>query len=158
MAQVTGAMSFRQASVDIGANSGSVTELDSMACAVRVTGGSRETGEAHTFDGDFPVVGAGKSAGLDVEVRYVYTEGGSDAFETARARYEAAGAACYLQFSPKGDGTGANFRYSTASPAGVKGSGIMTELLYPSGEAEGGAIVIGAFTVHCPRLLKGTCA
>ena len=156
MVQVTGGMSFRQAAVDFGTATASLTSADGMATAVRVTGGSRETGEAHTFDGDFPIVAAGKLAGVDVEVRLIYTEGATDAADVARGIYETEGGACFLRFSPAGDDTSSStFRYSAANPAGTEAAGIMTEYLYPSGEAEGGGIVLCGFTIHCARLLKG---
>ena len=155
MAQVTGGMSFRQAAVDFGTATATLTSADSAGTAVAVTGGARETGEAHTFDGDFPIVGAGKVAGLDVAVRFIYTESTSETFEKARAVYEAEGGPCFLRFSPASDATSASFRYSAANAAGTEAAGIMTEFLYPSGEADGGAIIPGSFTVHVARLLKG---
>jgi len=156
MAIVTGAMSFRQAAVDFGAATASLTSMDSAGTAVRVSGGARGSAFANTFDGDFPVLDSGKLEPLDIEVRFLYTEASDEPFEIARAIYETEGGACFLRYSPDTDASSSKSRFSAASAAGVESAGVMTDFLYPSGEASGNEIIPGGFTLRVERILKGS--
>lgn len=149
MAQTTGGKTFIAAAVDLSANNSDWTECDGHGASVAVDGGTRNAPEQHTFDGDTPIVKGGKRAALDVEVRFVYTETSAEPFEVARAIYETEGAAAYVRYSPLGDDTsgGTVYRYASAE-------GVMTDFVYPQGNAEGDEIILGGFTVKVPYLTK----
>lgn len=143
MAQTTNGLSFEAAKVIVSADDWAThTEVSGHGASVATAGGERATGEEHTFDGDTPIVKAGKRASTDITVRYVYTEEAADPFEVVRALYEASGGAIYVQYSPK-DG----FWYKS-------GAGILTSFGYPSGEAGDGAVVMCEFTVKSAAITK----
>lgn len=143
MAQTAEGMSFVAAKVIVSTDGWvTYTELSGHGASVATAGGDRATGEEHTFDGDTPIVKAGKRASTDVTVRYVYTEEVADPFEVVRAAYETTGGALYVQYSPK-DG----FWYGS-------GAGIMTSFGYPNGEAGDGAVTMCEFTVKSQGLTK----
>ena len=152
--QTTGAMTFRAAAVDISTDNSDWTELDCEGAAVAVSGFGRPAPEQHTFCADTPIVKAGKRVKGTVTVRFAYTEAADEAFEVCRAIFETAGGPCYVRYSPGGDSTadGASpFRFST-------GLSVMTEFMYPQGEAAGTEITKGEFSVDSPYLTKGVVA
>ena len=154
MTQTTAAMTFRAAAVDVSADNSTWVELDGQGAAVAVSGYGRPAPEQHTFDGDTPIVKAGKRTKGGVTVRFCYTEEALEGFEKARAIFETAGGLAYVRYSPGGDSTsgGASpFRFST-------GAGVMTEFGYPQGEAAGTEILLCEFTVESPSLAKSVVA
>lgn len=142
MSQTTDGMSFIEAEVFVSADGVTWTDAGGFAASVAVAGGDRATGEQATYDGDTPIVKAGKRASVDLTCRYVYTEEVADPFEIVRAQYETEKGPLYVQYSPK-DG----FWYKT-------GLGIITSFLYPGGEAESGDVVMGEFVVKCAAMTK----
>lgn len=154
MTQTTGAMTFRQAAVDISADNSTWVELDNVGAAVAVTGYGREKASEHTFDTDTPIVKGAKRVDGAVAVRFLYSEDDAEGFEIARAIHETAGGAAYVRYSPGGDDTAdaaAPFRFST-------GAGVMTEFTYPGGDSKGTELVMGGFTVASAALAKSVVA
>lgn len=149
MAQTTGAISFKANKVEISTNGTVWTDISGFANAVSVDGGERATEENPTFDGDTPILTAGKRGMLEVKVKIVYTEGVSDPQEVVRAAYEAA-SALYVRWSPKGGASG-NFMYTSDS-------GIVTSHPYPGGEAGDAAAVATEFTLATPKVTKSAVA
>lgn len=150
MAQTTGGKTFRKASVDLSSDNSSWTEMDGFGAAIAVSGGTRVAPEQHTFEGDTPVVKGGARGAVDLEIRFIYTETADEPFEVARTIYETAGAECYVRYSPDSDSTsgGASpFRFST-------GKCVMTDFVYPQGEARGNEVILSGFTVKAPSLTK----
>lgn len=157
MTRTTGGMSFRKAAVDISADNSDWTELDGVGAAVLVTGGARKTDEQNVFADDIPILGEGGRESVLVQVRFVYSEASTEGFEMARAIHETAGGPCYLRFSPGGDSTadGASpFRFCTSVGNTQQDAGIMTDFVYPQGEAADGAVVMAGFSVRSPVLWK----
>lgn len=142
MAQTTDGLSFRQAIVFVSPDGSTWTDVSGFGASVAVGGGERATGEQHTFDGDVPIVKAGKRGSVDVTVRYVYTEEATDPFEVVRAAYEAAGGAFYVQYSPKN-----GFWFKS-------GAGVLTKHESPGGEPGDGSVVMSEFVVKCAELTK----
>jgi len=152
MTQTTSGKTFISASVDLSSDNSAWTEVDSHGASVAVSGGTRNAPEQHTFDADTPIVKGGARAAVEVEVRFVYTETADEPFEVARAIYETEGAECYVRYSPLGDDTSGG-----AAPARfATGKCIMTDFEYPQGDAEGGELIMGGFTVKAPSLTKST--
>ena len=154
MAQTTDAISFVAATVEYNTTGTTWTAMSGFSASVAMSGGDRNTGEAYTFDGDTPIVRAGKRTPIDVMVRYVYTEGASDPFEILRAQYETAGGAqCNIRWSPIG--TSGDFLYT--SDTATNGSHLVT-FPYPGGEAEPGDPVLLEFVVRTQDITKATVA
>lgn len=144
--QTTSAKTFVKAAVDLSSDNSAWTEMDGHGASVAVTTGARNAPEQHTFQDETPVVKGGARAATEVEVRFIYTETAAEPFEVARAIFEAEGGECYVRYSPLSDETD-NYRFST-------GLAVMTDFVYPDGDAEGNEIIMGGFTVKCPELTK----
>lgn len=145
MAQTTGAMSFRNAKIEISTNGTTWTDISGFANEISLSGGDRQLGEAFTFDGDTPIIVVGKRSTLDVTVKALYTEGSNDPFEIVRAAYEG-GTNLYVRWSPKGGSTGA-FIYTSDA-------GYVQNAPYPVGSASSADAVLLEFTVKTPRITK----
>lgn len=140
MAQTTGATTARAATVGYSSDGSSWTDISGFAIAVTGASQDRMSGEVYTFDGDTAIIGAGKREPMEIEISYVYTEGGSDPFEVLRPIYEAA-TAYYFRWTVKAATTG-NFRFTT--PACY-----ITSFGYPEIEAENaGDPVPGSLTIR----------
>lgn len=149
MAQITGAISSREFKIEISANGSSWTDVSGTAAKVTPTPRKRMSGKAFTFDGDVPIVSAGKLDAMTIGVEFVYTEGASDLFEVIRAAQEAA-TNYYVRWSPKGGQTG-EFLYTTAS-------GVITSFDLPKGDAGSGDPVICSFELETPGVTKSAAA
>jgi len=146
MAQTTGATTARAATVGVSSDGSSWTDISGFAMSVTGQSQDRMSGEVYTFDGDTAIIGAGKREPEEIEISYVYTEGGSDPFEVIRAVFENA-TAYYFRWTVKAATTG-NFRFTT--PACY-----VTSFTYPEIEAENaGDPIAGAFTVRTPYVTK----
>lgn len=144
MAQTTDGLSFIRAKVFVSPDGSTWTDASGFGASIAVSGGARGAGEQNTFDGDTPIVTAGKRVGIDLTVRFVYTEGAPDPFEIVRAQYETEGGPLYVQYTP-------------VEPSGFwfkTGAAIITELQYPQGDADSADAVLSEFTVKCAALEK----
>jgi len=151
MAQTTGGISMVANYVAISSNGSSFTDVSGEANAIESPELARAAGELFTFDGDTPIVKAGKLAAVDVTVKLVYSELTASAFETLRGYLQTAGGqATYVRWAPKGNTTG-NFQFTT-------GASVITKMNLPGGEAESGEPVAVSFTVHAPSVTKAVVA
>ena len=126
MAQTTDGFSIKDAKVEISTDGSSWTNVSGFSAGISVGGGQRNLAEEYTHDGDTAIITAGKRAPIDVTFKAIYTEGGSDPYETMRAVYEA-GSDFYIRFSAKAGASG-DFLYT--SPAGK-----IQNLAYPQGDS-----------------------
>jgi len=147
--QTTGGFSFKEVEVGISTNGSSWTDISGFAAGVSAGGGDRQTGEVYTFDGDTAIITSGKREPLEVTVKAVYTEGGSDPFEVIRAAYEA-GSSLYVRWSPKG-GDASEFMFTSAV-------GVVTNAPYPVGESGSGDPTMFEFTVKVASITKSVIA
>jgi hypothetical protein len=145
MAQTTGALSAKNAVIEVSTNGSSWTDISGFANKVDPGDQTREVGDAYTFDGDTAIITAGKRKPLDLKCSVLYTEGASDPFETVRTAYEA-GTALYLRFTPKAATTG-NFRFTSDT-------GLVTKFGYPPLEPEKGEPIVIDFTLETPKVTK----
>lgn len=145
MSQTTEGLSFREAKVEFyDSSAGSWTDISSHGASIAVSGGERATGTQHTFDGDVPILKAGKRGTLEITCRYVYTEEAAGPFEALRTNYELPGGAMQIRYTP----TGSGFMFSSGS------DGICKNFKYPEGEAGDGVVVMGEFVVETPQITK----
>jgi len=148
MTQTTAGLSFIAADVAVSADNSTWLDMTPFGASIAVEGGTRKTGEVNTFDGDTPILTAGKRESVKVTVRYVYTEDAADtgAFETVRTQYETAGGLLYVRYSPKARASTV-FEFTT-------GAAIVTDFSYPQGECGDGEPLCDEFTVACASLTK----
>jgi len=147
MAQTTGGVSAVNAVVEFSLNGSSWTACSGHANKVTVSGGDRATGEVLTFDGDTPILTAGKRGSLDVKLDAVYTETAGEIQEVARAAQQAVGGSdFYLRWSVKAATTG-NFRYTTAK-------GVLTASVFPSVDASDAKPVMCSLTLKTTEITK----
>jgi len=145
MAQTTDGMSLRDCKVEISTNGTDWTDISGFGAAVERSGGDRQSGDAYTFDGDTAIIAAGKREPIELNVRTVYTEGGSDPWQAVRTQYENAGD-LYVRWAPKGGSVG-DFRFTSDA-------GVVKNCPEPTGEAGSGDVVLFQFTIRVPKVTK----
>ena len=151
MAQTTAKVSMAASKVSVSINGSDWTDISGSAQSVEVPAQVRKSGEVYTFDGDTAIVAGGKREPVEVTVKIIYTEESGEAFETARAEFEADdGDAFYVKFSPAG-GAGGKYEFST-------GAGELVSFEYPPSDASSADPVICSFTVKSSELTQATIA
>ena len=151
MAQTTNKVSMAASLVSVSVNGSDWTDISGQAQSVEVPAQVRKSGEAYTFNGDTALVTGGKREPMEVTVKVLYNEEAAEAFEVARAEFEADdGDAFYVKFSPAG-GSGGDFEYSS-------GAGELVSFEYPPADASSGDPVLCSFTVKCASLTKAVIA
>ena len=145
MAQTTGALSARNATLEYSLDGSAWTLFSGWGNKIDGTNQARNAADAFTFDGDTAIVTVGKRPSLKIKVTAIYTEGGSDIQEIARARSEGA-LVFYLRWTIGGATTG-NFRYATSA-------GYITDFPYPQADAASANAVVSVFTVTAPSVTK----
>lgn len=143
MAQMTGAISAKDAVIEYSTNGSSWTAISGYGNKLEDTSQARKTGYTYTFDGDTAIITAGKREPLKIKLSFVYSEGGSEPFETLRALFEAA-TPIYIRWSAKAAVTG-NRRY-TSDP------GYISEWPYPSIDAESADAILSQLTFETPKV------
>lgn len=124
MTQTSNAFSWANCVISLSTNGSVWTDVSGFSNSVEVDGGERAVSEFFTVDGDTPILTAGKRSLLEITLKAVYTEAGSDPFALGLAAYEA-GSALYIKWVPKSGG------YTYTSSAGIVASPV-----YPSGAAD----------------------
>lgn len=145
MTQTTDALSMKDCSIEISINASTWTDISGYTNRISPGGKTREAGEAHTFDGETPIVKGGKMGGIDVSATIVYTEDANSPWDDLNG-YMDAGTPLYIRWSPKG-GDATEFMITS-------GAGIITSLGMPGGESQSGDPVVVDFTVRVPSLTK----
>ena len=152
MAQTTDAIWGGAANVGISIDSGATwTPIISHAMKVTPDGGDRRMGEAYVFDDENPINKVGKKNPRDTRVDFVYKEIAADAFEVARAQYDAAGGgSMQVRWSPNGGGIG-DAGYTTDV-------GNVSELHDPEVDSEADGPIMTYFVVHHGSLTRSIIA
>lgn len=147
MAQTTGGMSANAMYVGLSTDNSSWTDVSGYANSVVPGGGERKTGEAFTFDGDTPIIKAGKRGALEFTISGVYTEETNKFYAMAKAAYEA-GSSLYARWSPGGGDSG-DYGYTTSA-------GIVVNQPYPSGSSDNGDPILIEVTLRFATLTQST--
>jgi hypothetical protein len=145
MPQTTNALSWANCAISLSADGTNWTDVSGFANSVAVDGGERATAEFFTVEGDTPIVTAGKRGFLDITVKAVYTEAGSDAYAMGQAAYEG-NSPLYLKWIPKGSGVGA-FVFTTSI-------GRVTKPIYPQGAADSADAIQFELGLSCGAITK----
>lgn len=147
MGQTTGGMSAAGMYVGYSANGSSWTEFSGSTWSVEVSGGERVTGAGYTFDGDTPIVKAGKRQPLTVTVRGIFSGDADELYQTAQTYYEN-GSALYLRWSP-GGGDAGDLGFTT-------NGGYVKNPPYPGGDATSGDPVMSELVLECATITEST--
>ena len=102
------------------------------------------SGEGYTFDGDMPIIKGGKREPMESTVVIIYTETDAEAYEQARAIFEASdcGNTICFRYSPAGGDAGEEMLTS--------GEGTIVSFTYPPVDAASAGPIIGGFTIKHP--------
>ena len=150
-AQTTAKVSMAAGMVEVGTNGSDWSEISGQAQSIEVPAQVRKSGEAYTFTGDTALVAGGKREPVEVTVKILYTEEAAEAFEIARAEFEADdGDDFYVRWTPSG-GAAADFVFST-------GAGELVSFEYPPMDASSGDPILCSFTVKCAAITKSAVA
>lgn len=145
MAQITGAFSARNAKLLVSTNGAVWTDISGAANSIAPGGGTRQVEATATLDGDTMILTSGKREPVDLEVKVIYTEGATDAFEVVRVAYEA-GTALYVRWSPKAGVTG-DFQFTSDA-------GLIEDFVYPPADASDAKPVMTGFKLKTPKITK----
>jgi len=141
MAQTTLATSSRNAVVEISTDGSTWTDISGYAQSVSPGDGTRLTGTAHTFDGNGPIIVAGKLDAQESTVGLIYTEDTGGAYDRAKGYFDGANSTCYLRVAPNGSASG-NFRFTSTK-------GVITQFpAFHELDASSGDVQMIEFTVQ----------
>lgn len=149
MAQTTGGVSFRNATLEYSTDNSAWTDISGVANKIEQARKTRNSGSAHTATGDTPIVTIGKREAQEVDISIVYSEVTTESLAVLDAAHDAA-TPCYLRWTAKGTATG-NFRYTT-------GAGYITEIDTPGGEVGAGDPVLVSFKHFSPSVTRAAIA
>jgi hypothetical protein len=141
MAQTTLGTSSRNAVIEIGSDGSTWYDLSGYAQSASAGDGTRLTGVAHTFDGDGPIIVAGKLDAQESTVGIIYTEDTNGAYDRAKGFFDSTNSTCYLRVAPRGSAIG-NFRYTSTK-------GVITQFpAFPELDSGSGDMIMIEFTVQ----------
>ena len=149
MAQTTGGVSFRNATLEYSLGATAWTDASNSLCTVEVSGGDRKSGEVWTATGEGPIVTFGKLEPHEITAKTVYTEVTSELYQLALAAKEA-GTNWYLRWTVQGTATG-KFRYTT-------GVGQVISCPMPGGDVSDGAPVTAGLKFKCGSIVGAAIA
>ena len=155
MAVTTTAMSAVDATVEVSVNGTTWTNISGSSNSVEPGEQTRMTGVAYVFEGDVGIVTSGKREPLEITVSALYTETAGETFETIRALFEA-GTRLYFRYSPQGLGATGRAVYTASNDGATAGACIISNLSWPTAEAETADPVAVSFQVMAPALIRTT--
>lgn len=139
-------ITFRNAKVELSADSTTWTDVSADANMVEVSGFDLETEGTPVFGQGKRLQTVGNFDLGTVKVRALYAESTSSAWGLANTAFENR-SAIYVRFSPKGGTTG-DYRYTSDA-------GYVKAPVWPSGES-GPAPIMPEITIETPWLTKAT--
>lgn len=113
MAQTTTATTARNARCAIGTDGSSWTDVSGSTQQFSPGDGARLHGKAHTFDGNGPIITAGKLDEQESTASILYTETAGEAYAVAYAAFIGTNSILYARVDPLGSTTG-NFRFTSS--------------------------------------------
>jgi hypothetical protein len=137
--------------VGISTDGSAWTDISGHGMHVTPDGGDRRTGQKYVFDDENPIVKVGKLNPRQTRVDIIYTEIAADAFEVARAQFEAAGGGTmYVRWSPAGAGVG---------DAGyTSDSGFVQDFRYPEQDSEEDGPIATFFVIQHAAITRSIIA
>lgn len=154
MAQTTVAIggACGQVEIDSASDFGTATDISGQAQSLATPSQTRQSGEAYTLDGDTGIITSGKREPIDLQFTIVYTESDTEAWELARAEFEATscGDPLYVRWSPGGGDVG-DQRYTSNTNYSV-----LTGFDYPMMDATSPGPIMCTFTVRTASISTST--
>ena len=151
MAQTTAAIGGACGEILIGSTNvvGDATDISGQAQSLATPNQTRQSGEAYTLLGDTAIIKGGKREPIELTFTIVYTEEDTEAWELARAEFEAAscGDPLYVWWSPGGGDIG-DQQYI--------GGGTVIGFDYPPVDATAPAPILCTFTIRVASLATVT--
>ncbi len=144
MAQTTNSVAMACGKLEVSTDNSNWTDISGDAQSVEGTEQTRISGEGYTFDGDKAIVKGGKREPMELVFVLMYTEEDSEAYETVREIFEAAGCGSdfYVRWSPRGGDAGHEQITSD--------TGILISFTYPPMDATAGGPILAGFTLKTP--------
>jgi hypothetical protein len=149
MAQITGAMSARIAKIEYSTNYSTYTDMSGGANSIKVDGGDRNSGEAWTFDGDFPIITVGKLNPAEITIKSLYVDS-SVAHYPIVAGMKNNATPMNVRWAYDTDTTG-GWRFTTAT-------GYVIDAKPPEAQAEPGDPLAFEWTVKAPGIAEAVIA
>lgn len=118
MAQITGALSARNAVLEFSLDAIAWTDVSGASNLIEWDDGERMHEGTQTFEGDTSILTVGKRELATVKIRAVYTQGATDLPKVANDAYRNA-SPLYLRWAPFGDEVGKT-RYVTTAGQVIK--------------------------------------
>ena len=151
MAQTTNAIWGGASYVGISSDGTTWTDISGHANKVSPSGGDRQSGQAYTFDGEYPIVKVGKKNTRSTRVDIIYTEVNTDAFTLAKTQFDASGGGTlYVRWSP-GAGDIGDLLFTTDA-------GFVQDFQYPEVDAEATGPIHTYFVVQHATVTQSTLA
>jgi hypothetical protein len=151
MAQTTLATSSRNAVLEISTDGSTWTNISGYAQSVTAGDGTRLTGTAHTFDGDGPIIVAGKLDAQEATVGILYTEENDGAYDRVKDAFATTNSTLYLRVAPLGSTSG-NLRHTSSK-------GVITQFpAFPELDSSSGDPIMIEFTVQIGSWTTATIA
>jgi hypothetical protein len=141
MAQSTGGMSFRAATLEMSTDTTTWTDYSGVFNKIKPKGGNRKSGSVHTATGDKPVLTVGKKEPVSLDVDVLYTEVSTELFTLVDGWKDNA-TPVYMRWTAKGTATG-NYRYTTDA-------GYITDVPPPAGDVDKADPLVVTFTLDTP--------
>jgi hypothetical protein len=142
MAQTTGAMNGSAAAVWLKVGVGAYVDYSGQSQSVDSSDIAIMTSRVYTFDGDFPIILAGKEEGSEVTINFLYTEVAAELWKTAYAAFKAK-SAVQAKWEPKGT-TGDQFETAAG--------GIIKNITTPEISADSADALIASITIEVPTI------
>lgn len=142
MTQTTGAVAQSCAKVEISSDCENYTDISGETQSVTPGDQTLMSGEGYTFSGDTPIIKGGKREPMESVFSIVYTETDAEAYERARAIFEASdcGNTICIRYSPAGG--------NPDDEQLTSGEGTIVSFTYPPADAASAGPIMGGFTVR----------
>jgi len=149
MTQTTGQLSMACGQIEVSTDGITYTDISGSSQSITGLNQARMSGEGYTQDGDTGVVTYGKREPMTPTMTVIYTEDDTEAWELARAEFEAAcGDPLYHRWSPGGGDVGDQRYYTPAA-------GIIS-FDYPSLDAADGSPIKCTYQFKTPYVTTET--
>src|SRR5262245_18004252 len=133
MTQTIGGMNTVEAVIEATTDGSTWTNIGGTANMVTPEPMTAQSGQAHTFEGQYPIVRAGKYNVSRIRVRALYTEIASETYALLHAMRDVPGRPFWLRWTP--GGYNGEWRYKTANSAGQTAAGRLVEFPLPPTDA-----------------------
>ena len=134
MPQTTTAINTVDAVVEVSTDGVTWSNISGTTVSVNITPQTRQSGNARTLEGQFPIVRVGKYEPVEITVNILYTPTSAEAYELLHAQKLAAGAAWYFRYTP--GGYNGDYRWYAGDSNGNKAAARIMSFPYVNADAD----------------------